>query len=455
MTFFNVREMRDVNGVRNPFENPTVPLSSVGLGDSTFGQSSSTDSGETVTVDKAMTIPTVFRCIGLLSTVIAGCPVRAYTNPGKVEAFPRILNTSNVSMTYTQFELWELVVAHLALWGNAYVLKVRDPMGRIIDLRPICPSMVEVKLSPSGNKIFEAKRLKSDGTPDQDNNRPIVYTTYEVMHIPGLGYDGLKGMSPITQAARTLGSSIAADRLAGRYFAKGTFLSGVINVKAPLTSQTQADAIRARWIAKNGGIGPSSEVAVLDSETTFQPLTIAPEALQFLESRRWQTTEIARMFGIPPHLVGDVEKSTSWGTGIEQQNVGFVSYTVSGWTNRIEQRLSREIIYATDSTTYAEFDLDRLMRGSMSERFEAYALAIQWGWMTRNEARIKENMSELPGLSEPLTPLNMMTGNPNDILGPASSDGGKNPTVTAGSTKKALPAPTPAKGQPASKGTVK
>lgn len=406
MTFFNALELRDINGIRNPFENPTVPLSSVGLDDA-FGMTS-TDSGETVTETSALAIPTVFRCVGLLATVIAGCPVRAYTNPGKKEAFPRILNPSNGSMLYTQFELWELVVSHLALWGNAYVLKVRDSMDRIIDLRPICPGFVEVKLQ-DGHKIFKVKRFNANG--EEVLGDPIIYTDFEVMHIPGLGYDGMQGLSPITMAARSLGTSVAADKLAARFFSKGTQLSGVINVKAPLSSQTQADQIRARWISRNGGTSNAAEVAVLDSETTFQPLTIAPEALQFLESRRWQTTEIARLFGIPPHLVGDVEKSTSWGTGIEQQNVGFVSYTVSGWTNRIEQRLSREVIYAADPKTYCEFDLDRLMRGSMSERFNAYAVAIQWGWLTRNEARLKENMPEIDGLGDPLTPLNMVAGN--------------------------------------------
>lgn len=441
MSLFNIRERRDVNGIHNPFENPSVPLSSIGL-DSVFGASQNTDSGVTITTDSAMAIPTVFRCVGLMSTVIAGCPIKTFKNPGKVEQFPAILDYSNNAMLYTQFELWELVVAHLCLWGNCYVLKVRRdsklaPDGRrvpknhpaaaqIIDLRPISPDRVDVKLE-DGNKIFVVEQVNKHGQPAPELPK-VTYTTYEIMHIAGMGYDGIRGLSPIMMAKQTLGTSVAADKLAARFYNKGTLLSGVINVKAPLADQNQADEIRRRWIQKNGGLDPAHEVAVLDAETSFQPLTIPPEALQFLESRRWQTNEIARMYGIPPHLVGDVEKSTSWGTGIEQQNVGFVSYTVSGWTNRIEQRVTREVVNVNKQ--YSEFDMSRLLRGSMSERFAAYAIAVQWGWLTRNEARRKENMEPIDGLDEPLTPMNMQSGNPNDVLAPAGA--GTSPTQGEG-----------------------
>lgn len=405
MTLFNVRDT--FGSVHNPFESPTVPLSSVGL-DQIFGGRSDSDTGENITETSALAIPTVMRCVGLLSTVIAGCPIRTYKNPGKQELFPRLFDQGNAAMLYTQFELWELIVVHLCLWGNAYVLKVRGEMDQIIDLRPISPDIVKVKLI-DGRKVFLVQRLRPDGTIDQAR-RPEVLTDFEVMHIPGMGFDGLQGISPIIIAKRTLGTAVAADKLAGRFFSRGTQLSGVINVKAPLASQEQADEIRRKWAARNGGVAHSAEVAVLDAETEFQPLTIDPEALQFLESRRWETTEICRMFGIPPHLVGDVEKSTSWGTGIEQQNIGFIAYNISGWTNRIQQRATRELVPTRGQ--FSEFDVDHLMRGSMAERYQAYGNAIQWGWMARNEARVKENMEPEPGLDQMITPSNMVTGNP-------------------------------------------
>ena len=409
MTFF--REERSSGATYNPFENPTVPLSSVAL-DSVFGALSQTDSGESVTEENSVTLPIVWRCVGLTSTVVAGCPIRTYKNPGKVEVFPRLLDQGNAEMLYTQYELWELIVCHLMLWGNAFVLKLRGigpdgpGSGRIIDLRPVNPGRIKVKLDQDGNKIFEMRRLTKDGR-EIPGSKPIILTTFEMMHIPGLGYDGLSGLSPIELARRTVGTGMAGDKLAAKFYSKGTMLSGVINVKAPLANQTQADSIRNRWIQKSGGTGHAAEVAVLDAETAFQPLTIPPDQLQFLESRRWQTTEIARLYGIPPHLVGDVEKSTSWGAGIEQQNIAFVSYTINGWTKRIQQRVTREII-ATNKQ-FCEFDLDTLLRGDMSERFEAYNLAINAGWMNCNQARGKENMEPAPGLDDYLMPLNMQT----------------------------------------------
>jgi HK97 family phage portal protein len=393
-----------VDSVGRPihFENPAVPLSSLGL-DDVFSGLSTTDSGEPVTPGNSVMLPTVYRCVGLLSTIIAGCPLRTYRDPGKVEVFPAILDRGNNAMVYTQYELWELIIAHLCLWGNAYVRKIRNPdTDLIVDLQPIHPERVSVKRDNEGNKIFEIKR--TDPGPSQ----PIIFTDYEIMHIPGMGYDGLKGLSPIQLAARTFGTAMAGDKLAAKFFSKGSVLSGIIKVRAPLADQTQADAIRSRWIQRMGGTANAGEVAVMDAATEFQPLTIEPDSMQFLESRRWQTNEIARMFGIPPHLVGDVEKSTSWGTGIETQNTGFVSYTIAGWTNRIEQRVSREVIATRKQ--FCEFDLDRLLRGSMSERFAAYTQGITAGWLTRNEARIKENMQPLDGLDDPIIALNMGPG---------------------------------------------
>lgn len=374
----------------NPFENPSTPLASIGL-DGVFGVSN-TDSGESVTVDTATCLPIVYRCISLLSTVIAGCPIEVYRLRDEEPISNPLLDPANDAMTYTQFELWELVVAYLCGWGNAHVFKKRDAYDRIIDLKPIYPGLVSTKLDEDGNKIFLVKRVNADGSIDNEG-KPQTFTDFEIMHIPGLGYNGLEGFSPISLMSQTLGTALAADKLAARFYGHGSMLGGIIKVKAPLRNQAQAEGIKARWMARNAGVAHSGDVAVLDAETDFQSITIPPDQLQFLESRRWQTTEIARMFGIPPHLVGDVEKSTSWGTGIEQQNIGFVAYTISGWTNRIEQRVTREVVNVRGQK--AEFNLDRLMRGSTQERYQAYMQAAGGPWMTRNEVRVAENKKAL------------------------------------------------------------
>jgi HK97 family phage portal protein len=434
MTFFRP-EQRDYYGspTYNPFDRPSVPLASVGF-DSVYGllQRSNNSSGETVTPDRALALPTVWRCIGLLATVIAGCPLMVY-NKKKDQITVPALDPTNPGTTYTPYELWELVVAHLGLWGNAFVRKVRNNADAIIDLQPIYPGIVKVRRGKVDALHPDGKRFKVEQWVQEDDGTARFtgikeYGQWDIMHIAGLGYDGLAGLSPLMVAAQTYGTALAADKLAAKFFTNGTQLSGVINVKAPLADQTQADEIKRRWQQVNAGTSHAGMVAVLDAETTFQPLTIPPDSLQFLESREWEAAELARMYGIPPHLIGDESKSTSWGTGIEQQNIGFVAYTVAGWTSRIEQRVTREIVNTRGQT--ATYDLTELMKGSTSERFTAYALAIQWGWLTRNEARIREDMQPLPGLDKPLTPLNMA---PNDVTSLAPPTAGMTVPLPPGS----------------------
>ncbi len=426
MTLFRP-EYRDFYGsaTYNPFENPAVPLASVGL-DNVYGllNGPNNASGESVTPNKALALPTVWRCIGLLATVIAGCPIKTYRAAGKEQVRVPVLELDNKDATYSPFELWELVVAHLGLWGNAYVKKVRNNADSIIDLRPIYPGIVEVKRGPRDGRHTDGKWFKVEQwSPEGKFLGYAEYGNWEIMHIPGLGYDGLRGLSPLQVASQTYGTALAADRLAARFYSHGSQLSGVINVKAPLADQEQADAIKRRWQQVNAGVDNSGMVAVLDAETTFQPLTIPPNSLQFLQSREWEASELAKMYGIPQHLV-DETKATSWGTGIEQLNIGFVAYTISGWTSRIEQRVAREVVNTRGQ--YSRFDLTELMKGSTSERFTAYAQAIQWGWVTRNEVRIMEDMQPLPDLNEPLTPLNMQT------VGGIQQPAGLNPAAKPG-----------------------
>lgn len=392
MPIFRPAETRVVAsgpGTYNPFENPSVPLASVALDNAWSTQPN--DSGEVVGPEQAIGIPTVYRCLSLLSTVIGSCPLKVYRGDKKedVTHLHKLLAVYNPEMTFTQYELMELIVIYLGIWGNAYVFKKRDAFGNIIDLKPIYPGIVCPKLNKQGVKVFEVKHRRSDGTVD-DSKPPDEYTQRDIMHIPGLGYNGLVGFSPIDIFGQTLGTAIAADRLAARFYSRGTQLGGIIKVAVPLKDDGTAEGIKRRWGSLHQGVGHAGEVAVLDAETDYQDITIPPDKLQFLESRRWESTEIARWFGIPPHLIGDVEKSTSWGSGIEQQNLGLFTYSVGGWTGRIEQRYTREIVDTRGHC--AEFDVDRLMRGSMTERYAALAQATGGPWMSRNEARLRENM---------------------------------------------------------------
>lgn len=376
-------------GTYNPFENPAVPLASVGL-DSVFGRSTN-DAGQTVTPDTAASVATFYRCLFLLSSVVAFCPIQVFRTRTHDEIDHPLFDPANQDMTYTQFELWQLVMVYRLAWGDSFVYKKRDGFDRIIDLKPLHPSLVQVSLQ-DGHKIFLVKQLRGDGTVDE-TARPNVFTDWELMHIPGLGYDGLQGLSVTKLMSQTLGTAMAADKLAARFYSNGTQLTGIIKVKAPLASQQQAEGIKARWMQRNAGLGAAGDVAVLDAETDFQNITIPPEQLQFLESRRWQTTEVARWFGVPPHLVGDVERSTSWGTGIEVQNLGLHTYTLVGHTTPIEQRVTREVVQTRGQV--AKFNFNALMRGTVQERYQALNTAVGGPWMTRNEARASEDMKPL------------------------------------------------------------
>ena len=400
MSLFNVRSFNG-DGAYNPFERPSMPLQSLAL-DGVLGNGAG-DSGEVVDPLKGLAIPTAYRCIAIISTLVASCTVEVISKGKNTDAEPWDLLDNLVS--YTAFEIQEILAAHLGGWGNFCARKIYTPTRTLIDLQPINPADVAI-LRIKGKKIFRVKRRDDDGNLVTNPSQPNlgVYddlTEDEVFHVPGLGFDGLKGACPILISGQMFGTTIAADRLAARFYRNGQQLGGVISVKAPLANQGQADAIKHQWHSTHSGVGNSGNVAVLDAETSFTPITIAPEALQFLQSRQWQASEVAKMFGIPPFMISE---QTTWGTGIEQQWIGFVAMTLRSYTDRTEQRFTREFM---PRGKLAEFDLDRLMRGSMTERYAAYGQAIGWGWMTRAEARKKERMKAIPGLDKPLEPQSM------------------------------------------------
>lgn len=412
----------------NPFERPSMPLASLAL-DGVLGNGQANDSGEQVDPVRGLGVPTAYRCIAILSTVVASCVLEEISKSnGDAEPWDVIENLDS----YTPFEIKEIIVAHLAGWGNFCAFKVygdRPGVGRgvLTDLKPIFPGKVDI-IRVKGKKTFRVlKTTDVSETKPESQSDGLGWDDYTdgpdcpIFHIPGFGFDGLKGVSPIIIAAQTFGTTIAADRLAGRFYSKGQQLGGIIKVKVPLADQSQADAMRYQWRSTHSGVGNAGDVAILDSETDFQAITIAPEALQFLESRQWQAAEVAKMFGLPPFLVSE---TTTWGSGIAEMWQGFVTVTLRSYTDRMEQRFTRGF---ARRGKYLEFELDGLMRGSMMQRFQAYGQAIGWGWMTRAEVRVKERMKRLPekyGLDEPLTPQTM-----NGALadGPMAPAGGNKP----------------------------
>lgn len=380
--------------IRNGVENPAVPLTSTALLDWLGGPK--VHAGVTVTEESALGMPAVYRAINLMAGTAASLPLHAYREVGDVRtrvttgSAARLLDEPHPDMT--PFELWELAYAYMLGWGNAYFRILRNPLGQIQELWLIHPGRVRAgRESETGLKIYEIDRGQDPLFDDQ------------ILHIPGPGYDGVCGVSPIRLARQGIGLAMAAEEYGARLFGSGSLASGILQTEQRL-DQAQADALKARWKAKVGGLDKAHDVAVLDSGAKFQQLSIPPEDAQFIESRRFQIAEVARMFGVPPHMLMETDKSTSWGTGIEQQVLGFVKFTLRPWLTRVEQRLTRLL---RAQSVYARYSLEGLLRGDSAQRSAFYREMWGIGVFSTNDIRRLEDLGPVDGGDVRYRPLNM------------------------------------------------
>jgi HK97 family phage portal protein len=220
-----------------------------------------------------------------------------------------------------------------------------------------------------------------------------VLTPEDVLHIPGPGYDGVEGLSPIGVARQGIGVGLAAEEFGARHFGSGSLIAGVLQTDVAL-EQPQAEAVKKRWQEKTAGLGHAHEAVVLDRGLKWQPIGIPPKDAQFLETRKFAVTDVARLYGVPPHLLADTEKSTSWGTGIEQQNIGLIIFTLAAWMSRIEQRVAKECL-STKLTV--DFDTAEILRGDLKSQMEAAGIAVSYGIWTGNEARKGQRLAPILG----------------------------------------------------------
>lgn len=383
-----------VAAFRNSVENPAVPLTSETLVEM-IGPGR-TAAGTAVSEERSLGVMAVWRSVNLLAGTSAGLPLHAYKEDGNARVrvgaesqSARLLAEPHPDMT--PFEFWETVYAHLLLWGNAYLRKVRNRLGQVQELWIVHPGRVRAGRATDGDKIYQL-----DGGER-------AWTDYEVLHIPGFGYDGVSGCSPIRLAREGLGLAMAAEEFGARFFGSGSLMSGILQTEQRL-DKTQADQLKQQWKAKVSGLGNAHDVAVLDSGAKFQQMSIPPGDAQFLESRQFQVTEVARMFGIPPHMLMQTEKSTSWGTGIEQQGIAFVTYTLRPWLTRVEQRVTKLL---QPGSVYARYVVEGLMRGD-SKAEAAYVTAL-WniGGLSTNEIRALKELPPVDGGDVRYRPLNM------------------------------------------------
>lgn len=353
-------------------------------------------SGKVVTERSAMQMTAVYSCVRILSEAVAGLPLHLYRykdGGGKEKAIDhplyRLLHDEpNPEMS--SFVFRETLMTHLLLWGNAYVQIIRNGKGEIMALYPLMPNKMRVDRDEHGKLYYEYSHSSDEaGTM---KNTTVRLTPYDVLHIPGLGFDGLVGYSPIAMAKNAIGMAIACEEYGAKFFANGAAPSGVLEHPGVIKDPQK---VRDAWQSQFGGSANSNKVAVLEEGMKYTPISISPEQAQFLETRKFQINEIARIFRVPPHMVGDLEKSSF--SNIEQQSLEFVKYTLDPWVIRWEQSLSR-ILFTDEEkkTLFFKFSVEGLLRGDYQSRMNGYATARQNGWMSANDIRELENMDKIP-----------------------------------------------------------
>jgi len=352
-------------------------------------------SGKRVNERSAMQMTAVYACVRILSESIASLPVHLYQNQdegSKARAVKhplyRILHDEpNPEMT--SFVFRETLMTHLLLWGNAYAQIIRNGKGEVIGLYPLMPNRMTVDRDVFGKICYRYQMQDSDAHTGKTGN--VTLKPSDVLHIPGLGFDGLVGYSPIAMAKNAIGLSIATEEYGARFFANGATPGGILEFPGTVKNP---ESIRESW---NKGFSGNNahKVAILEEGMKYTPISISPEQAQFLETRKFQIDEIARIFRVPPHMVGDLEKSSF--SNIEQQSLEFVKYTLEPWIIRWEQSLNRALLSETEKPDYfVKFNVDGLLRGDYQSRMNGYATGIQNGFLSPNDVRRLENWDLIP-----------------------------------------------------------
>ena len=355
-----------------------------------------TTAGKPVNERSAMQMTAVYSCVRILSEAVAGLPLHLYQytdDGGKEKAINHPLyhllhDEPNPEMS--SFVFRETLMTHLLLWGNAYAQVIRNGKGDVIALYPLMPNRMSVDRNSDGQLYYTYHRT-SDDAPTLEGSS-VVLSSADVLHIPGLGFDGLVGYSPIAMAKNAIGLAIATEEYGAKFFANGATPGGILEHPSTIKNP---ERVRESWSRAFGGSSNSNKVAVLEEGMKYTPISISPEQAQFLETRKFQINEIARIFRVPPHMVGDLEKSSF--SNIEQQSLEFVKYTLDPWVIRWEQSLSRILFTPEEKKKYFfKFNVEGLLRGDYQSRMNGYATARQNGWMSANDIRELENLDRIP-----------------------------------------------------------
>ena len=355
-----------------------------------------TTSGKAVTERSAMQMTAVYSCVRILAEAVAGLPLHLYRykeDGGKEKALDHplyLLLHDEPNPEMSSFVFRETLMTHLLLWGNAYAQIIRNGKGEVIALYPLMPNRMVVDRDIHGQLYYQYTRSTEEAPTMKGVT--VNLPPSDVLHIPGLGFDGLVGYSPIAMAKNAIGMAIACEEYGAKFFANGAAPGGVLEHPGTIKDPQR---VRESWQSTFGGSGNSNKIAVLEEGMKYTPIGISPEQAQFLETRKFQVNEIARIFRVPPHMVGDLEKSSF--SNIEQQSLEFVKYTLDPWVIRWEQTIHRSLLLPDEKSQYfVKFNLEGLLRGDYQSRMNGYAIGRQNGWMSANDIRELENLDRIP-----------------------------------------------------------
>ena len=400
-----------------------------------LGAGNGSAAGVSVTPEGSLAYSAVLACVRVLAEGVASLPCLVYERTqengreGKRRAtdhpvYELLHNEPND--VQTAFELYEMGMAQLLLWGNFYAEIDWDARGAVRGLWPL-PAW-DMAPYMSGRKKFY--QLQMTGAS------PMTFQDWQVLHVPSFGYDGLQGKSLIALAREAVGLGIAAQQYGASFFGNGARPGGILEHPGKLSKEAH-DRLRGSWNAAHGGLTNAQRVAILEEGMKFAAVAIPPEDAQFLQTRQFQRAEVAAIFRVPPHMIGDLERATF--SNIEQQSSDFYTNSLQPWLKRWEQRLMRSLLVGAERQTHlVEFLVDALLRADTTARYQAYAVGRNGGWLSANDIRERENMNPIEGGDEYLTPLNM---SPVGTLPPTPSPEGEGEEEATGEASPPLPPP--------------
>ena len=354
------------------------------------------ESGERVDEKSALQIATVYACVRLLADSVAQLPLHLYKresedhNSKAVDhpLYKVLYRQANPEMT--SFSFREVMMTHLLLWGNAYAQIVRDGRNNVLGLYPLLPEYVEIDRDSRG-KLYYTYHAYTDDTPNMKNS-DVRFRRDEILHIPGLGFNGIVGFSPIAMMKNALGATLAVEKYGSVFFKNGAQPMGVLEHPSVVEDP---ERLRREWSEKYGGTNNAHKVVVLEEGMHFSPISLPPEDSQFLSTREFGVEEICRIFRVPPHMVQSLKRATF--SNIEHQSIDFVVHTLDPWLVRIEQAITKDLLLENEKDSYyPKFNVDGLLRGDSESRMKAYAQGITNGFLSPNDARRKENLPPIP-----------------------------------------------------------